>query len=283
MNDRAYRFGLLGHDIAYTLSPRIFDLLFAHFETTGVFSVHDVAPDKLAAEVRTLSDLDGFSVTIPYKEKIIPFLDGMSEDAKVIGAVNSVRISKGRRLGHNTDLAGFIYPLRREPIKPARVLILGHGGSARAVLWSMVKEYPETVFTICGRDHDKARSFVDSVTQGLAAGRNLTPTTFDDILDDDQYDVIVNCTPMGSGTVHDKSPLPETFRFEQCRVCYDLVYRPAQTPFLEKAAEHGCRIINGLPMLVVQAVTSYALWTHVKLNVGGISTLILKKLDTAEG
>lgn len=283
MNARTYHFGLLGHEIAYALSPQIFDLLFAHFETAGVFSVHDVPPDKLAAEVRKLSDLDGFSVTIPYKEKIIPFLDGMSEEAKVIGAVNSVRISKGRRLGHNTDLAGFIYPLRRETIKPARVLILGHGGSARAVLWSLVKEYPETIFAICGRDYDKARSFVDSVTQGLADGRNLTPTTFADILDDDHYDLIVNCTPMGGGAVLDKSPLPETFRFEQCRVCYDLVYQPALTPFLENAAGRGCRTINGLPMLVVQAVTSYALWTHQKLNVGGISALILKKLGAGEG
>lgn len=278
MNARVYRFGLLGHDIAYALSPRIFGMLFEHFETAGEFTVHDVPPDKLATEVRKLSDIDGFSVTIPYKEKIIPYLDGMSEEARVIGAVNSVRISKGRRLGHNTDLSGFIFPMRREAIKPGRVLILGHGGSARAVLWALVKEYPDTVFTICGRDHDKARSFVDSVTQGLADGRSLTPTIFDDILDDDHFDLIVNCTPMGGGAVLDKSPLPDTFRFEQCRVCYDLVYQPERTPFLEKASQHGCRIINGLPMLVVQAVTSYALWTRQKINVGGISTLILKKL-----
>ncbi len=264
---RSYHFGLLGQDIAYTLSPLIFDRLFALTAiSSGSFSVHDVPPDRLSSEIRRLRELDGFSVTIPYKERIISHLDSLVGDAKKIGAANSVSVVKGRLTGYNTDLSGFAHPLASLSLTPKRILILGHGGSARAVCAALVRAYPQAAISVCGRDGDRARSFVDAISQGFDAGVSLKPMTFEAILDDDHFEMIVNCTPTGSLASVEKSPLPATFRFESCQVCYDLVYRPRPTLLLKQAAKQGCRTIDGLPMLVVQATESFSLWTGIKFD-----------------
>lgn len=276
MTSKTYHFGLLGYDIPYTLSPEIFSRIFERCEQTGDFTVYDIAPNTIASEIRRLGDLDGFSVTIPYKERVLPMVDELTEEARIIGAVNSVRVREGKLRGHNTDAAGFIHPLRHDPRpQPGQVLILGHGGSARAVLLALIREYPQAAFTICGRDHDHARSFVDTICRGFAVGRELRPMVFEDILDDDQFHLIVNCTPMGGVTSPDRSPLGPSFRFEHCDICYDLVYQPEMTRFLQGASDHGCRVINGLPMLVVQAVLSYRFWTGHKVDLNDVSEYIL--------
>ena len=102
-----YCFGLVGHSISYSLSPKIFEALFSRQGTEGDFQIVDIPPDQFETEMETLRSRDGFSVTVPYKEVIIPLMRELSKEAKEIGAVNSVNVEKGNYFGHNTDAEGF--------------------------------------------------------------------------------------------------------------------------------------------------------------------------------
>lgn len=273
-----YHFALVGHNISYSLSPRIFELIFNSEGIKGQFSIFDVIPDQLSSETGKLKELEGFSVTIPYKERIIPYLTGLSDDARMIGAVSSVRVEDGIFYGYNTDAPGFIYPLKAVNGDFKRILMLGHGGSARAVLYALAREYPDVVIDICGRNIDRARAFVELV-KGFGSERiMITPKTYADLRNSDRYDLIINCTPLGGISNLEESPLPESFRFDDCSVCYDLVYRPAKTKLLDRAERHGCRIINGLPMLVRQALESYIIWTGRRIDTDGLTGYILESL-----
>jgi shikimate dehydrogenase len=273
-----YHFGLVGHNISYSVSPRIFELIFGSEGIEGKYSVFDVSPDQFPSETRKLKELDGFSVTIPYKERIIPYLTGLSDDARMIGAVNSVRVEDGIFYGYNADALGFIYPLKAINGDFKRVLILGHGGSARAVLYALVREYPGVAVDIRGRDINRVLAFVKSVKGFESEGIRITPKTYADLRDNDKYNLVVNCTPLGSADSLEKSPLPESFRFDGCSVCYDLVYKPAKTRFLDWAEKNGCRIINGLPMLVRQALESYIIWTGRRIDTDSLTGYILESL-----
>ncbi len=273
-----YHFGLVGHNISYSLSPRIFELIFNSEKIKGKFSIVDITPDQLSSETGKLKALDGFSVTIPYKEKIIPYLTGLSDDAQMIGAVNSVKVEDGIFYGYNTDAHGFIYPLKAINDYFKRVLIFGHGGSARAVLYALAREYPDAVIDICGRDIDRARAFVESVKGFGSEQTIITPKKYADLRNGDRYDLVINCTPLGGMSNLEESPLPESFRFDGCSICYDLIYRPAKTKLLDRAEKHGCRIINGLSMLVRQALESYIVWTGRRIDTDSPTGYILESL-----
>ena len=275
---RFYRFGLLGHNISYTLSPAIFKALFGITGYNGVFTVIDVDSAKLAGELDSMRTWDGFSVTVPYKQRLISDMSFVSDQVREIGAVNSVKVETGRFWGHNTDADGFIFPLREFSFAQSRILILGNGGAALAVMWILARTFPQTEINVCGRDRQKARQFIDHFQFGPGGNPKLRALAYDDITGNDRYDMIVNCTPVGGMAHPDLSPLPDDFEFEGCRVCYDLNYRPAKTLFLQRAEQAGCRIIGGLSMLVRQAVISYNIWTTSELEIEEVSKAIIKSL-----
>jgi shikimate dehydrogenase len=277
-----YRFGLVGHNIPYTLSPYIFDLLFSIRGISGEFSVFDIPPDRLAGEMPRLRALDGFSVTIPHKEKIVSLLDHLADKVKTIGAVNSVRVSQGEAYGENTDWQAFLYPLESGGRNYGNVLLLGHGGGARAIIWAIAEKYPGARIVVCGRDGVRTAAFVGSISR--AYGKRLDPqaASFEDVHDDDEFDLIINCTPVGGIATSEQSPLSESFYFAGRPSCYDLVYRPPQTKFLKAASAAGCEAINGLPMLVHQAISSYQIWTGDRFDAGEVLPAVLSRLRRLE-
>lgn len=258
---RKYRFGLLGHNIAYSKSPSIFSAL---AELQGVeiqFETVDVAPENLDSVIERLKQLQGFSVTIPFKEAVLPYMDDVSENARQIGAVNSVRVEKGRMHGYNTDGIGFIAPLREVGFGGGKILVLGIGGAARAAVNALINEYPRMNLSACGREPGRITYFVADVMQKYRMTEEVRGMTFDALEPSEKFDLIINCTPVGGAANPDESPLPESFEFNGQPTCYDLVYDPAMTEFLTKARRTGCGVIGGLSMLVRQAVESYGIWT----------------------
>jgi shikimate dehydrogenase len=279
-----YRFGLVGHNISHSLSPDVFRALFAHQGIEGTFEVIDISPDRYDSCLIELLTWDGFSVTIPYKESFVAHLKQTSPEVRAIGAVNSVKVIDKRFYGYNTDASAFIAPLREHECEAERVLIMGHGGAARAVLWILSKEYPSCEFYICGRDRKKVEMFIQDRSKSSGDRISLKSLTYSDIKSDDVYHLIINCTPLGGMAYADRFPLPENYDFRDCRICYDLNYRPSRTALLHRAQEAGCTVIEGFSMLVRQAVTSYTIWTGKRLDADRVSHEIIGLMkDKNEG
>lgn len=258
---RHYKFGLLGSNISYSLSSDIFNHLFKLYGIDGNFAVIDIPLDKLPSEIDRLKKLDGFSVTIPFKEKILEYLDDISDIAGKAGAVNSVAVNDGKLIGYNTDGAGFIYPLKADEITPGKVLVLGCGGAARAVVPALAKKFDRFDIIICGRNIDKAEKLAKYFINGMKDKIHISALGIEEIKENDNYGLIVNATPLGGNDKKHLSMLSDSFRFNSTPVVYDLIYIPAKTLLLRRAEENGCPVINGLAMLVIQAVASFDIWT----------------------
>lgn len=277
-----YRFGIMGHNIGYTLSPRIFSAIYDIEGTAGTFSVMDVAPAEFEKGLDELRSWQGFSVTTPYKEMLIPYVAWLAPEAEGIGAVNSVRVEGGKFHGYNTDAEAFMAPLRRMSFDGRKVLVLGHGGAARAVLWALVNDFQGLEIHVCGRDGSRVGRFVGEQMSVLGEKATVDSMTGGDLEIDAKYDLIVNCTPVGGRIYPDKSPIAEDFMYSGSPVCYDLIYSPARTAFLTQAAQAGCRVVNGMQMLVRQAVASYNIWAGRDLDPDFVGERILKLLDNED-
>lgn len=280
--NRKYRFGLLGHDIAYSKSPSIFSALAELRRAEIQFETIDVAPESLDSVIERLKQLQGFSVTIPFKEAILPRMDDVSENARQIGAVNSVRVDKGRMHGYNTDGIGFIASLRKVGFGGKKILVLGIGGAARAVVRVLIQEYPDVQISVCGRDPGRITYFVADIMQRYRMTEKVRGMTFDAQEPSESFDLIVNCTPVGGRANPEECPLSDSFAFNGQPTCYDLVYDPAMTVFLTTAQRTGCNVIGGLPMLVRQAVESYGIWTGDDFDREAICAEVLDKLHKNE-
>ena len=256
-----HKFGLLGSNISYSLSSDIFDRLYKLCGVDGTFDIIDIPTDSLPSEIEKLKKLDGFSVTIPFKEKILEYLDDISDNAAKLGAVNSVAVKDGKMVGYNTDGAGFIYPLKSEKIIPGKVLVFGCGGAARAVIPVLAETYNGIDIKICGRNLGKAEKLVSYFINSHNNNITISALPIEEIKGNDAYGLIVNCTPLGGNDKGHLSMLSDSFRYDSKPIVYDLIYIPAKTILLRKAEENGCRIINGLTMLVIQAVASFDIWT----------------------
>lgn len=240
------RYGLIGRNISYSFSKKYFKEKFSAelfndctYENFDIESIEDF-PNI----IQNNPDLKGLNVTIPYKETIIPYLDKLSKKATLIGAVNVIRFTKkGKLKGYNSDYYGFkksIEPLLQPHHKKA--LILGTGGAAKAVAFAL--EELDIFYTFVSRE----------------AGENSIDYNRVNITSFDNYQIIINCTPLGTKpNTKDLPPIPYEY-FTPQHLAYDLIYNPAETQFLKKAKKKGATIKNGYEMLVLQAEKAWNIW-----------------------
>ncbi|MBN8642364.1 MAG: shikimate dehydrogenase [Flavobacteriales bacterium] len=240
------RYGLIGRNISYSFSKKYFKEKFSAelfndctYENFDIESIEDF-PNI----IKNNPDLKGLNVTIPYKETIIPYLDKLSKKATLIGAVNVIRFTKkGKLKGYNSDYYGFkksIEPLLQPHHKKA--LILGTGGAAKAVAFAL--EELDIFYTFVSRE----------------AGENSIDYNRVNITSFDNYQIIINCTPLGTKpNTKDLPPIPYEY-FTPQHLAYDLIYNPAETQFLKKAKKKGATIKNGYEMLVLQAEKAWNIW-----------------------
>ena len=240
------RFGLLGRNISYSFSKGYFTEKFSkeHFEgcTYENFDIQEINAFTELKEKNT--DLNGLNVTIPYKEAVIPFLDKLSKNAAQIGAVNTIKFTKkGKLKGYNTDYYGFkksLEPLLEPHHKKA--LILGTGGASKGVAFAL--DQLDITYTFVSREAKE-----NCIDYSL-----INATTFDN------YQIIINCTPVGTSPNVDLFPLIPYEFFTEKHIAYDLIYNPAETQFLSKAKAQGAQIKNGLDMLIFQAEKAWKIW-----------------------
>ena len=240
------RFGLVGKDISYSFSKKYFSEKFSneHFDIC-TYENFDIQSIKEFPEIITKNpDIEGLNVTIPFKETVIPYLHKLSKKAAQIGAVNVVKITKkGNLKGYNSDYYGFkksLKPLLKPHHKKA--LILGTGGAAKAVTFAL--DQLGIVSTFASRT--TSENFIDY--------NRINATTFDN------YQIIINCTPLGtSPNEKDFPPIPYEY-FTEKHIAFDLIYNPTETVFLKKAKEKSAVIQNGYDMLVFQAEKGWKIW-----------------------
>lgn len=241
-------YALIGNPLGHSFSANFFNEKFRreHIDNRYILAqLDDISDVTLLLEDHP--DLQGFNVTIPYKQQIIPYLDSLSDEAREIGAVNVVKVEHrdGKRYlkGFNSDAIGFresIAPLIKPDMK--RALILGTGGASHAVDYVLRSLGIETVKVSRTKSEDRL--------------------TYADLTEDvmRSHLVIVNTTPLGTWPNTEACPdIPYDF-ITPGHLCFDLVYNPETTTFMKKAAEHGATVKNGLEMLHLQAIGAWKIW-----------------------
>ena len=242
------KYGLIGFPLGHSFSISYHNQRFADENINARYYNFEIASiDELAEVLDQNPELKGLNVTIPYKEKVMPFLDYISPEARAIGAVNVIKvIHEGKKIilkGYNSDVIGFtrsIEPMLEKWHKKA--LILGTGGASKAVGYGLKSLGLETV---CVSRYER---------QGTICYKDITP----DVVK--EYNVIVNCTPVGMYPKTEECPQLPYEALDSHNILYDLIYNPDETLFMKKGAEQGAQTKNGLEMLLLQAFASWEFW-----------------------
>ncbi len=266
---KSLHFALIGEDIEYSLSPRIFDAVFEQLRVDGQFEVHSVRAAELSSRLRQMSldGITGFSVTIPYKQAVIPHLDDIGPVANTVQAVNSIVVQDSQLFGYNTDCHGFSFALKphKSLIIGGTAVLLGSGGAARAAIHALYKDFGLRSFLVAGRSPEKAAVTAERMETALP-GATVTSTSLNEVVAVmSDSSLVVNCTPLGGPNHIDRSPLPSGFDLSKVKLYFDLNYN-TDNMFINKARETGIVALDGSAMLVAQALKSLDIWTGQTVN-----------------
>jgi shikimate dehydrogenase len=242
------RFAVIGDPIAHTLSPNLHQEVYRQLELNASFEKIHVTPNSLDSFINS-NKLDGFNVTIPHKLSIIPFLKGLDEAAKTIGAVNCVHNGKG----YNTDWIGFLkaMELNGVDLNGKDCTILGAGGAARAIAYGLVQADVNSIL-ISNRTQTKADQLLDWIN-------SIFPTNFQS----KNSDIIINCTPLGMWP--DTESMPEV-EIQNGQILADTIYNPLETAWLKAGKTKGAKTIGGLDMFIAQGLASADIWFGKKIS-----------------
>jgi shikimate dehydrogenase len=274
---------VLGHPIGHSLSPAMQNAALRQMGLDGVYVAFDVPPEGLADAVRGLRALgvEGVNCTIPHKEALLPLLDEVSEEAALIGAVNTLVFRDGRMIGYNTDAPGFLAALRAAGAEPKgrRVVVLGAGGSARAVVVSLIGA--EAQVTVATRTEARARELAADLGSKLGRVTLETVGTEAESLGPAvrRADILVNTTSVGMSPHPDAMPEVPVEALGPGLFVYDLIYNPLETRLLRTARERGARGTHGAGMLAHQGALALELWTGVPAPVELMEQVILQNLN----
>ena len=251
-------FAVIGDPIDHSLSPNIHNAAFKALGLDCTYIAYKIPKDELAAGLEALKTIkiSGFNVTIPHKVEMMRFLDNLDEDCSVIGATNTVKYDNGKFIGYNTDMEGFLDPIREKKIliKDSKVLLLGAGGAARAITAGFAKEKAAKI-TIANRTKQNANTLVQFANK---IGINANAISLDEIDDSvSDYNFIINSTSIG--LKNEPSPISSK-NINPNSVVYDIVYRPLNTELIKLAKKIGVRVIYGYEMLLGQAARSFKIW-----------------------
>ena len=240
-------YGLIGYPLGHSFSRKFFtekfekegiDAQYLNFEIPSIEEFPDI--------IKNNPTLRGLNVTIPYKQQVMQYLDEISEEAKAIRAVNVVKVGKEGLTGYNSDVIGFVNSIR-PLLKPhhKKALILGTGGASKAIRYGLEKKLGmETLFVS------------RSAREGVITYEDVTAEVLQ------EYEVIVNCSPVGMYPHVDECPALPYEAMNESHLLYDLIYNPEETLFMKKGATMGASVKNGHEMLIRQALASWTIWNH---------------------
>lgn len=253
-------YALIGHPVGHSISPVMHNGAFERMGINGHYLNFEGEPQGLKTTLEALKVLgcSGFNVTIPYKEAVIEHLDACDQNAKAIGAVNTVVCLNNQWLGYNTDIYGFQRALATGGVslKDKKVCVFGHGGSARAVVYACLQGSIKSL-DIFSRDTSKMNSWFKDLDASYPA---MTLKAYDAYKVNNDYDLMINTTPLGMSPDTDRSIVDTTKAGHKETVFFDLIYNPWETLFLKGARLTDRKTINGLDMLIYQGLKALELW-----------------------
>ena len=238
-------YGLIGKNINYSFSKNYFTNKFIKLKSKNYsYKNFDLLNILEFEDIISKNNLNGLNVTIPYKEKVIPYLDSLDLEAKLIGAVNTIKIDSNKKLkGYNTDYIGFLNSIKIHLTKKhKKAIILGSGGASKAIVHALKKL--EITSTIVSRNNLKG------------------DLTYNDLNREDfnSCQIIINCSPIGTYPKLNECPNIPYQYIDSRHICYDLIYNPEETQFLKKSRLNKALVINGMKMLELQAEESWKIW-----------------------
>ena len=257
-----FHFGLIGYPLGHSLSPDIHNAALKACDLQGEYTLFSSPPDDsdaLKALLKRVRDgeISGLNVTIPHKQNVIPLLDELTPTSRAIGAVNTIFMQEGKLMGDNTDVPGFLVDLNRflemhqsSIVNHKSALILGAGGSARAVVYALAQDGCEIAIT--ARRLEQAQELASHYSICAVDYNDIKPKTFN---------LLVNTTPVGMSPNIDASPWPANLSLLPNAAIYDLVYNPRETKLVKDARTAGYSATTSLGMLVEQAALSFEIWT----------------------
>ena len=260
-------YGIVGSRLAHTLSPEMHNAAFKVIGMNAVYKVFETKNLKESLRNMVSAGIKGLSVTIPYKTEVIPLLDEIDKEALRLGSVNTIVNSSGRLIGFNTDAQGFLASLGPDGINSYKnALIIGAGGAARAVAFSLIDNGISVTIT----NRSEARGWA----LAMELGCYFLPLKD---LRECKADLLVNTTPVGMWPDVDICPIPQQLLRKDMTVI-DVIYNPLETRLLSIAGARGCRTIRGITMFVYQGVLQFRLWTGLNPPVQVMTETVKKCL-----
>ena len=277
-------FGVIGHPVAHSLSPLMHTTAYSLLGLECTYDAFDVLPESLPQALKSFEDrgFSGLNVTIPDKERVLSLVSDLSEEARAVGAVNTVLFENERRRGENTDVYGIAKSLEphRTMFEGGKVLLLGAGGSSRAIVYTLLTRFSPAEIIIVNRNPARADELVAHFLP-CAKSTVLSSAPSDDIVLRrlvPEAHLVINGTPVGMSPLADASPVGDGVRFHPGQIVFDLIYTPLVTRFLFQAEQGGARTISGLEMFLYQGARSFELWLGTSMPVDRIRPVLETEL-----
>ena len=271
---------VVANPIKHSISPFIHNSAFQATETNGVYLAWEVKATDLSETVANIRRyrMFGINLSMPYKEQVIPYLDQLSEEARLIGAVNTVVNQEGTLIGYNTDGKGFFKSLPSFTIFGKKMTLLGAGGAAKAVLAQAILDGASQVSVfVRSTSMEKTKAYLETLQSETGFRVDLYALEEHSVLQERiaASDLLVNATSVGMDGK--SSPVPENLLLPENLLVADIIYQPFETPFLQWAKSQGNVAVNGLGMLLYQAAEAFKLWTGKEMPTDQIWDLLKQK------
>ncbi|MGT2666214.1 shikimate dehydrogenase [Streptococcus rifensis] len=256
--------------IRHSLSPFIHNMAFETTGVNGVYVAWEIPEGDLPATIENIRryNMFGINLSMPYKTAVIPFLDDLTLEAKVIGAVNTVVNQNGKLIGHNTDGRGFFASLREYSVTGQEMTLIGAGGAGLAIIAQAALDGAEAIH-VFSRAKSVAKTIASLQAIMEETGVYITVTALEDLVAlqeaINQSSLLVNATSLGMDAT--SNPLPDEISLPSNLLVADIIYQPFETPLLKRARQEGLSAVNGLGMLLYQAAIAFELWTGQSMPV----------------
>ncbi|MGL5329221.1 MAG: shikimate dehydrogenase [Peptostreptococcaceae bacterium] len=264
VNSKTKTICLLGHPVAQSFSPSIHNYLFEKYEINNIYTCYDVNPKNLKGAIEGVKSLEmsGCNVTIPHKVNVINYINQVDKNAKLIGAVNTIKNEDGILKGYNTDGRGFVKSIldKGYTVNGKRIMIIGAGGSCRSIGVELASNSAKSI-EIRNRSEGKAKEIVDIISENFNT-KALYSTSKIEEKNLDYIDILINTTPIGMG--NSQCPIDKSIRPHKNLLICDIVYKPHDTEFIKWGNENGNDTIYGIEMLINQGLEAFYIWTGIK-------------------
>jgi 3-dehydroquinate dehydratase/shikimate dehydrogenase len=268
INKETKLYGIIGNPVFHSMSPIIHNASFMEKGLNNVYVPLKVSSIGTFIKEYRKMDFQGFSVTIPHKEGVLPFLDDIEPTAKKIGAINTIVRQDGKLVGYNTDCMAAVIALDNSlretgsTLNDKKVSIIGAGGAARAIAFGLKEKGCD--ITIYNRTIERAEKLSNDVKCRFKRFEEINKL---------DSDILINTTPIGMFPKADRTPVPENI-LKEGMIVFDAVYNPIETKLLRDASERGCHTVNGLTMFINQAAEQFRLWTNIDPPVELMSNVV---------